>query len=122
MRSWCWEDSELSVRASRLSESSASPRRRSRACCRAVRDSETRATQSLSGAMLKLVMVWRMSWGGRRLVGQGGVGCGGEAAYGGGVFFEEHFGGLRGLEGVVLAVWIVGCSCWLRMWAWGCWS
>lgn len=60
--------------------------------------------------------------GGRRLVGEGGVGCGGEAAYGGGVFFEEHFGGLRGLEGVVLAVWIVGCSCWLRTWAWGCWS
>lgn len=31
-------------------------------------------------------------------MGGGGLGCGGEGAYGGGVFFEKHFGGWRGLD------------------------
>ena len=44
-------------RESFFREDSASRRRRSRACCRVESDSETRATASLSGAMLKLEIV-----------------------------------------------------------------
>lgn len=42
---------------------SASLSRSSRACWRVEMDSLTRATATLSGWMLKLFMVWLMSWG-----------------------------------------------------------
>jgi hypothetical protein len=93
----CCDESVLRVRASLRSEVSASRRRRSRACCRVERDSERREMAVLSGAMLKLEMVWRISWGVLLVLGgvlwelvlrgkARGTDCGG-------VFFEEHFGG-----------------------------
>lgn len=57
----CCDESVASVRASLRSDVSASRTRRSRACWRVERDSETRETAALSGAMLKFVIVWRMS-------------------------------------------------------------
>lgn len=57
-RSSCRDVWVASWRDSFLSDDSASRTRRSRACWSVARDSVTRATAVLSGAMLKFSIVW----------------------------------------------------------------
>jgi hypothetical protein len=58
----CWDARVAWLRARRRRAVSASRRRSSRAWLRVERDSEMRETATLSGAMLKLAIVCRMSW------------------------------------------------------------
>jgi hypothetical protein len=68
---------------------SASRTRRSRACWRVDRDSFIRETASLSGVMLKLPMVWWMSW--NMLVEPRDYALG---SYSRGILVEKHVGGV----------------------------
>lgn len=61
-RSSCWEERVLSWRESFFRVVSASRMRRSRAWSRVEMESFTRPMASLSGLMLKLSIVWEMSW------------------------------------------------------------
>ncbi len=71
---------------------SASRTRRSRACCRVESDSFIRETASLSGVMLKLPIVWCISW--KLLALRSCPAC---VSYGRGIFVEKHRGKIYAL-------------------------